>query len=116
MAAFTPDQQKFIDFVFRTLNNRIADVHGGIYRTRREVIALAVLLSRKGIDITAEELEAAAKELEAGHQVHGPRFQGATRRRAYLADAARRRHPPGGNEPMASRRRGPVLMAAIYAG
>ena len=69
MAAFTPDQQKFIDFVFRTLNNRIADVHGGIYRTRRELIALAVLLSRKGIDITAEELEAAAKELEAGHQV-----------------------------------------------
>jgi hypothetical protein len=64
-------------FGFRTLNGLIADLTRSLYRTRRDLIALAGLLSNKDIPIDAEEWEAAAKELDAARQIElalDPRF------------------------------------------
>jgi len=68
-APFTPDQRAVLDFVFKTLNNQIADVRSSLSRTRRDLIALAGVLNGKGVTITEVEWKDAASRIEAAHQV-----------------------------------------------
>jgi phosphopantetheine adenylyltransferase len=61
------DQQS--RFVLKSLISRLADVETSLYRTRRDMVALAVLLNRRGVTIEEAEWEAAAQEIEAAHQI-----------------------------------------------
>jgi len=100
MGAFTPDQERIIDFVFKSLNGRLADVDSSLYRTRRDMLALAVLLNRKGVTIDEAEWEAAAQEIEAAHQIEmvfDPRWRRGEEFLNRILDGEE--IPEGGDEP-----------------
>jgi hypothetical protein len=63
------DVQAALHFAFKLLNGRIDVLSSSLYRTRRDLIALAGLLAQKGIAIDPDEWEAAGKELDAAHQL-----------------------------------------------
>jgi hypothetical protein len=78
MAAFTDEQQAIMRFMFNALNGQLADVRSGLHRACRDLIALAAVICRKGIEIDSDEWEEAAREVEAAHQVElafAPRMQ-----------------------------------------
>lgn len=56
-------------FTFKSLNDQIAELSESLYRTRRDLIALAAVLSNKGLAIDPDEWEAAGKEFDAAHQI-----------------------------------------------
>jgi hypothetical protein len=69
MAMFTPEQQEILSIIFTTLNTQLADLRDSLWRTRRELIALASLISRKGVEVDRAEWEAVSREIEVAHQV-----------------------------------------------
>jgi hypothetical protein len=56
-------------FTFNSLTLQIEALSGSLYRTRRDLLALAGLLSQKGIEIDPDEWTAAGQGLDAAHQV-----------------------------------------------
>ena len=51
------------------LNRHICDLQNRLYRTRAELIALGGLVAKEGVEIDAEEWEAATSAIVAGRQL-----------------------------------------------